>query len=98
MYLLQDLSKLIELHLQTSKIKCKIFEDNESCIGMAKSNHFLPRTKHIALKYHHYRRLFEEMFLSIERIRTHDQTADILTKPINDSILFGYLIWIICRW
>ena len=35
-YLLQDLSEVIELHLTTPKMKCKIFEDNESCIVMAK--------------------------------------------------------------
>ena len=60
MYILQELSEVIELHLTTPKTKCKIFEDNEICIVMAKSNHFLPRTKHIALKYHTFRIFAEE--------------------------------------
>ena len=98
MYLLQELSEVIELHLLTPKMKCKIFEDNESCIVMARSNIFSPRTKHIALKYHHFRRFVEEKILSIEHIQTNEQTANILTKPIDDSTIFGYLIWKLFRW
>ena len=67
-YLLLELSEVIELHLPTPKMKCKIFEDNESCIVMAKSNRFSPCTKHIALKYHHFRRFAEEKIVSIEHI------------------------------
>ena len=97
-YILQELSEVIELHLPTPKIKCKIFEHNEICIVMSNSNRFSPCTKHIALKYHHFRRFVEEKIVSIENIRTHEQTANILKKPIDDSTLFGYLRWKICRW
>ena len=60
MYLLLELSELIELHLTNPKMKCKIVEDNDSCIVMVKANHFSPRTKHIALNYHHFRTFVEE--------------------------------------
>ena len=36
------------------KIQCKVFEDNASCIKVAKAPTMTPRTKHIALKYHHF--------------------------------------------
>ena len=98
MYILQELSEVIELHLQTPKMKCKIFEDNESCIVMANSNCFSPRTKHITLKYYHFRRFVEEKIVSIEHIQTHEQTADILANPIDGSTLFGYLRCKLCLW
>ena len=50
MYLITYLAEVIELHLPAPKIKCRIFEDNEICIVMAKSNRFSPRTKHIVEK------------------------------------------------
>ena len=59
MYLLKELSEVIELNLPTPK-KFKIFEENENFIVIAKSNHLLPHTKHLALKYHNFRRFVEE--------------------------------------
>eukprot|EP00957_Ditylum_brightwellii_P043545 3301368-Ditylum_brightwellii.AAC.1 len=38
----------------------KVFEDNKSCIAIAKVFKFNPRTKHIALKYHHFKNLVDE--------------------------------------
>ena len=34
---------------------CKVWEDNRSCIKVAEAPKFTTRTKHIALKYHHFR-------------------------------------------
>ena len=63
MYLLQELSEVIELHLSTTKMKRKIFEDNEICIVMANSNRFLTRTKYIDMKYHNFRRFAEKKII-----------------------------------
>ena len=98
MHLLQELSEVFKLHLPTPKMKCKIFEDNDSCTAVATSNRFLSHTKHIALKYHHFRRYVEQKIIAIEHVRTNEQTADILTKLIDDPTLFGYLRWKLCRW
>ena len=32
---------------------CTVWEDNESCITVAKSPNVNPRTNHISIKYHH---------------------------------------------
>jgi hypothetical protein len=45
----------------------------------------LPRTKHIALKYHHFRELISNGKVKIHLIRTHDQIADIFTKALDKA-------------
>ena len=66
----------------------KVHEDNQSCIRMAMSEKFTPRTRHIALKYHHFRSLLKAEKLQLNYCRTEDQKADILTKPLPDEIFF----------
>ena len=36
-------------------VHCQVFEDNKGCIDMVKLPRMRPRTKHIVLKYHHFR-------------------------------------------
>ena len=55
MTLLEELNKIFPLHIVTPNFVCKVHEDNQSCIVMATTQKFTPRTKHIALKYHHFR-------------------------------------------
>ena len=45
-----------------------------------------PRTKHIALKYHHFRGHVKNGDIQIERVDTKDQIADIFTKPLFSNI------------
>ena len=49
MHLLQEANKIFSLNLEEPKFHCKVFEDNNSCIVIATSNKFSPRTKHIAI-------------------------------------------------
>jgi KUP system potassium uptake protein len=71
----------------------KVREDNQSCIGtaMAQNPKFSPRTKHIAIKYHHFpKHVITQSnpigFLDIDYCSTNDQIADIFTKPVRDDI------------
>eukprot|EP00957_Ditylum_brightwellii_P006841 518205-Ditylum_brightwellii.AAC.1 len=68
------------------EICCKVFEDNESCIAIAKLYKFSPKTKHIALKYHHVRKYITDGKLVILPISTKEQTDDIFTKPLGDDL------------
>ena len=52
MNLMQEIDDIFGLHNPSPKIHCKVFEDNRSCIKVAESPKFTPRTKHIAIKYH----------------------------------------------
>ena len=50
---------------------------------------FTPRTKHIAIKYHHFRRFVSDGAIITNSIDTAEQIADIFTKPLgNKSFCF----------
>ena len=56
-----------------------------------------PRTKHIDLKYPHFRSFVQRKIIDIQYINTKEQTADIFTRPINE-ISFLYLRKKLCGW
>lgn len=84
MSLISEISSHIKVPSLKLIIKCRLFEDNESCIKVAKAPILTPRTKHIALEYHHFRWHVDHRFAMLESIRTGEQTADLLTKPVPD--------------
>ena len=90
MTLLQEIDKIFSINTNKARFHCKVFEDNNSCISLAKSEKFSPRTKHIALKYHHFRRFILDNTVEIFPIDTREQLADIFTKPLDED-LFLYL-------
>ena len=96
MQLLEEVHKIFEIKRLKPKIHCKVFEDNESCISMAKRRKFSPRTKHIGIKYHHFRSHVGTT-VSIHSIDTKQQTADVLTKPVDEA-LFKHLRMKLCGW
>jgi len=63
-------------------VKCKVFEDNTIHIKVVTAPSMMPRTKHIALKYHHFRSFVKSGQIEIFSIGTTEQTADIFTKPL----------------
>ena len=66
---------------------CTVWEDNESCITVAKRPKFTPRTKNIAIKYHHFRRFVSYGTIIMNSIDTTEQIADINTKPLGEKSL-----------
>mmetsp|Transcript_7788 Transcript_7788/g.16658 ORF Transcript_7788/g.16658 Transcript_7788/m.16658 type:complete len:228 (+) Transcript_7788:167-850(+) len=76
---------------------CRVWEDNRSCINVAENPKFTPRTKHIALKYHHFRRFVTNRTIKINPIDTREQIADIFTKPLDEK-QFVYLQKKLCGW
>ena len=69
------------------KVHCKVFEDNSGALEMAKTHKYRPRTKHLNVKYHHFRDYVSRGEISIHKIDTTDQLADYLTKPVTKEIL-----------
>ena len=90
MNLIAEVGCIFEIYMPKPQIHCKVFEDNRSAITIAESSKFTPRTKHIALKYHHFRQYVKNKTIQIYPISTHEQTADIFTKPLDDKT-FLYL-------
>jgi hypothetical protein len=86
--LLKEVNKFMDLRLSQAEMYCKIHEDNTSCITIAESKKFSPRTKHISLKYHWFRSFLSgtKRLLSIHHVSTKEQTADILTKPLDEPL------------
>ena len=88
--LMSEIKAFLPVSNADPKFFCKVWEDNQSCIKVAKSPKFTPRTKHIALKYHHFRHFVSDGTIAIEYIDTTEQTADIFTKPLPEKT-FLYL-------
>ena len=88
--LLREINDIFPLHMPTPEIHCKVWEDNNGALSLAQKGKFSPRTKHIAIKYHHFREHVDKGIISIHAIDTKEQTADIFTKPV-DHRLFEHL-------
>ena len=74
--LMKEIREVVPLQQNDPKLFCKVWEDNRSCIKVAESPKFTPRTKHIALKYHHFRQFVSNGTVVIKPIDTKEQTAD----------------------
>ena len=95
--LMKELECVVKFYNPTPHVKCKLFEDNHSCIIVAESARLTPRTKHIAIKYHHFRSMVKNGSVKIYPISTHEQLSDIYTKPLDES-QFKYLRNLLLRW
>lgn len=54
-----------DLPIATPEVHCKVFEDNNGCLEMAQTPKMRPRTKHLNIKYHHFRGAVAEKFITI---------------------------------
>ena len=54
MTMMEEINEVFPLLISKPNFVFKLHEDNQSCIKMATGTKFSPRTKHIALKYHHF--------------------------------------------
>jgi hypothetical protein len=61
----------------------KINVDNTSTIKLAHNPESFRKSKHIDVRFHKTRELVENKEISVEYIPTTEQTADILTKPLQ---------------
>ena len=104
MHLIEELrSNGINFIEEKPIIKCKVFEDNVGAIELAKLPKLLPRTKHIAIQYHHFRSWTMKGLdrsaqqIGVEHISTEFQQAGIMTKPLP-RVQFQQLQKLICGW
>jgi hypothetical protein len=88
MTLMKELHTIFLVHTNKPNFFCKIHEYNQSTIRMVTSDEFTPRTKHIALKYHHFCSHVKNGHIEISYCPTEDQKADLLTKTLADSGFF----------
>lgn len=60
-----------------------IYNDNEAAIKLAEDGVFRPRTKYIAVDYHHFRSEVKAGIVEICYVNTKEMAADGLTKPLS---------------
>jgi len=97
MELLKELKEVVPSEDSAPTIHCTIFEDNKGCIDLVETPRMRPRTKHIALKYHHFKSFVKNKTVSIRYVETTLQRGDIFTKALND-VLFTKLRRLINGW
>jgi hypothetical protein len=91
MNLLQELKDhkfITDLNLPT--IHCKAFEDNSGALEIAKTPKMRPRTKHLNIKYHHFRQQVANGMISLHKVSTNHQIADLLTKPLDLTLFLKH--------
>lgn len=62
-----------------------MYVDNQSAIKLIKNPEFHKRSKHIEVRYHFVRQLYEEGVFALQYIHTNEQIADICTKPLSKT-------------
>ena len=58
-----------------------IFVDNQGAIDLASRYITEKRSKHIDIRYHFIREKISSGFIELTHVSTHDNVADLLTKP-----------------
>jgi Reverse transcriptase (RNA-dependent DNA polymerase) len=96
--ILEELKQAIPgLNVELPRVHCTAFEDNSGAIEMARCPKMRPRTKHLNIKYHHFRQAVAEEKIEIRYIRSGLQIADLLTKALT-ATLFIKLRTMIMGW
>ena len=97
--LISLIKKVIDnLGIDSYKLKfvssSNIYDDNNGAIVVAKSSRMIPKSKHIAIRYHWFRQHVGKEFV-IWKIESENQKADIFTKGLQGEI-FLRLIKFLC--
>jgi hypothetical protein len=62
--------------------KVKLLCDSQSAILLAKNPAYHNKTKHIPIKYHFLRQVIDEGRVSLEKVHTKENCADMFTKTV----------------
>ena len=80
--LLIEFSTVLNIPETNITTKFTVFEDNQGAKELANTVKHRPRTKHIVIKYHHFRSHVQKGQVKINSIDTKNQLADTFTKPL----------------
>jgi len=91
MLLIQEMKKEgFNVGCSTPTVKCTLFEDNSSMVYLANSPSMRLQTKHINVKYHHFRSMVASRALKIEKTSSDEQLADFLTKQSSIELYLAH--------
>ena len=95
--IIKELAPILNMEISNSIIKSTVFEDNKGAIELANEPKYRPRTKHIGLKWHHFREHVKNGTVKVKYIDTKEQLADCLTKPLPRpqyvQLRYGIMGW-----
>ena len=80
--IITELKPILNIPDADLAIKRTLFEDNMGAEKLAKVPKNRPRTKHIAVKYHHFKEAVSKGILKVVKVDITNQLADIFTKPL----------------
>ena len=80
---LTEINCVYPIHNPVTIIKCKVYSDNESCNDISKTKRFSPRTRHIVIKYHHFRHFVDKEIIQVLSIGTRYQIATMYRCSTN---------------
>ena len=95
--LIEELNAVLKIEGQKPIVRCKVFEDNNGAMELANAPKMRPRTKHIALKYHHFSKAVRDQKVNIVAVDAKQQIANIFTKPLYKP-LFEHLHMLLNKW
>jgi hypothetical protein len=95
--LLHKFASVTKLIVGNTIAHSTIFEDNKGCIELSNTPCLCPRTRHISIKYHHFRHYVSSGAIKVQWIDTKHQLADIYTKPLPLST-FHFLCHLLLGW
>jgi len=75
----------------------EVFEDNAGCIVLATTDQFRPRTKHLAIKWHHFKDQVRNGNVTVTKVASALNWADIFTKS-TDKTTFQTLRRLMMGW
>lgn len=72
-----------DLNICENYVTVLVFADNQSAIKVCKNPEFHKRLKHVDIRYHFVRNKIKDNVVMLKYISTHDQQADLFTKPLG---------------
>jgi hypothetical protein len=83
MHLLYELKATnFEINNIIPTVHCQVFEDNVGAIEIARLPKMRQRTKHLNMKYHHFKEAVAEERIHIKYVPTTKQLADMMTIAV----------------
>ena len=76
-----------------TRVHCKVFEDNTAATEIAKNHKFGQKTKHINVRLHQFCDFVARGDISIHKIDTKEQPADMFIKPLALNLLKIQFEW-----
>ena len=77
--------------------KCTVFEDNAGALQVATSPRMTPTSKFIAVKYHWFRQHVDSGEITIVKVSSQEQEADMFTKGLQGDF-FLKIRKLVCGW